>query len=779
MAAFPHLPVDSSQSAWSANPSSICIASYELLGPSRNGGIGTAYSALASALTEAGHHVTLLHLFGNWCENGTISEWQAYYRNRGIEFCSLPAPAHPLNGPQSVGISFDAYQWLKARDFNIIHFPELLGHGYYSVLAKHQGLAFGDTVICVGVHSPISWIREVSRELPLTVDEPEIDFMERESVALADVVVSPSRYLLGWMQANGWRLPLTTYVQQYVLSPDLWAVWRDRTETSVPQRVTGLTFFGRLEERKGLALFCDALDLLTGMNAPRFTVSFLGKSARVAGRDAIGYIEERAKHWPFAWQIISDRDHQGALAFLHQGGRLAVIPSLVDNLPNAVLECLSTQIPFLASRAGGIPEAVAVEDVERVTFAVDPLVLADRLHQALHEGVALARPAIDPRENRRKWVAWHNRPQPQARYETQVIENSAREPLVSVCLTQPPRPELLRESLVALRAQSWRNLEIIVAAIGGGSDSETELECVDTAAGKRGLHLISRRTGHCKDVRDAATVYAKGEYLLFMDDHAVAKPEQISTLVKVAERSGADVLTSFLDLYTGKGSPDDGIRLGCRPFLGAATISGIFHNYYGQGSIFIRKDALLRIGGFAADDWRPCDDWEFLAKVALSGLRLEVVPKALAWYRVDDIAKLDAMNGNGNGDETRRLRPYLQIIPAPFRDLLKMSLTLTRHGDHATSTVSNGHHIALLSEGELLRLVRERLAIGGNHRIASFLKDWTDYNIARVNMPKRRLERVPSVVRELFKGNYHRFAHGFGSAYRDLRRAPRLPSQNQ
>ena len=86
------------------------------------------------------------------------------------------------------------------------------------------------------------------------------------------------------------------------------------------------TFFGRLEERKGLALFCDALDLLVGMDAPRFTVSFLGKSAMVAGRDAIGYIEERAGHWPFAWQIISDRTQQGALAFLRQGGRLAVIP---------------------------------------------------------------------------------------------------------------------------------------------------------------------------------------------------------------------------------------------------------------------------------------------------------------------------------------------------------------------------------------------------------------------------------------------------------------------
>ena len=52
----------------------------------------------------------------------------------------------------------------------------------------------------------------------------------------------------------------------------------------------------------------------------------------------------------------------------------------------------------------------------------------------------------------------------------------AAEPLVSVCLTQPGSPELLRQSLAALQAQSWHNLEIIVAVPGGDSDSETDLE---------------------------------------------------------------------------------------------------------------------------------------------------------------------------------------------------------------------------------------------------------------------------------------------------------------
>jgi glycosyltransferase involved in cell wall biosynthesis len=779
MAVFPHLPVSGAPYALPLNPSRVCIASYELLGPSRNGGIGTGYSALADALAEAGHQVTLLYLFGNWCENGTIPEWQVYYRGRGIQFCPLPPSVQSVQGPQSIGISFDAYQWLRVRDFDVIHFPELLGHAYYSVLAKHQGLAFSNTVLCVGAHSPISWIREINRELPLTIDEPEIDFMERESVALADVVVSPSQYLLGWMRTSGWRLPRATYVQQYVLSPELWTAWKDRPETGLPQRVTGLTFFGRLEERKGLALFCDALDLLVGMDAPRFTVSFLGKSAMVAGRDAIGYIEERAGHWPFAWQIISDRTQQGALAFLRQGGRLAVIPSLVDNLPNAVLECVCAGVPFVASRSGGIPEAIAAEDVNRVTFAVDPLALAERLQAALREGVALAAPNVDPEENRRQWVAWHNRSDTEANSEVSALEVHAEQPLVSVCLTQPTRPELLRQSLAALQAQSWRNLEIVVTIPSGGSDWDTELERTDPAAGKKGLRMITQRSGGSKDVRDSAAAHARGHFLLFMDSHTIAKPEQVSILVEVAERSGADVLTSFLDLYAGNGRADEGISLGSRLFLGAAVISGVFHNYYGQGAIFIRKEAFFQVGGFATDDWKPCEDWEFLAKAVLSGLRLEVVPRALARYRVDDTADLNGAGNNGNGSEIRRLRPYLQAMPPAFRDLLKLSLILSQQTDRASTAVSDGHHAALLSESELLRIVRERLTLGGNRRIASLLKEWTDYNAVRVNLPERCLERFPHIARELFKGNYHRFAHGFGSALRDLRRSARRSAPSQ
>ena len=41
------------------------------------------------------------------------------------------------------------------------------------------------------------------------------------------------------------------------------------------------------------------------------------------------------------------------------GNRLAIMPSIVENRPNTVVECAAHGIPFLASNVGAIPEIVS------------------------------------------------------------------------------------------------------------------------------------------------------------------------------------------------------------------------------------------------------------------------------------------------------------------------------------------------------------------------------------------------------------------------------------
>ena len=112
--------------------------------------------------------------------------------------------------------------------------------------------------------------------------------MERQCVALADVVLSPSQYMLRWMQSRGWTLPAVCYVQQNIPLPELKTSGRVTIRGEGEQRASELVFFGKLEERKGIGLFCDALDLRAGRNLRGFSVTFLerARGSRGATRSA-------------------------------------------------------------------------------------------------------------------------------------------------------------------------------------------------------------------------------------------------------------------------------------------------------------------------------------------------------------------------------------------------------------------------------------------------------------------------------------------------------------
>jgi len=405
---FPFLP--EVESIASDRPRRVCIATWEIEGPSRNAGIGSAYSSLAAALKRAGHEVTILFLLGCHPTDGNIIDWIDFYQNeKGLRLIPLPMAHHPrIHAAWASSVSYHTYLWLKEHqhDFDIVHFPECQGLAFYSLLAKRQGLAFAATTFVVSAHGPTLWVKEGSQDYLRNLGELEIDFMERTSVSSADVVVSPSQYLLGWMQANDWELPDQTYVAPYVLPP---GVKSDSGASFGKTEIREIVFFGRLEIRKGLKLFCDALDELCAGSEPRqFEVTFLGKETQIYGRSSIGYISDRSKRWTFPWRIASNKYQQAALEYLRGAGRLAVVSSLSDNFPNTVLECVGAGIPLLASNVGGIPEIIDPSDRERVCFEPRPHILADRLRDALDGGAAPARPAALFADTEQRWTRWHS-----------------------------------------------------------------------------------------------------------------------------------------------------------------------------------------------------------------------------------------------------------------------------------------------------------------------------------------------------------------------------------
>jgi len=141
----------------------ICIATEDIVGPVRNGGIGTTYSALAALLADLGHEVTILYLKGHEVENETIEHWADYYAVKKIRFVPVPNYArldrYPVGGDRWAHASYNMFRYLADHPADVVHVAEWRAAGYFSLLAKRQGLAFRDTLFIVKTSSPWLWNR--------------------------------------------------------------------------------------------------------------------------------------------------------------------------------------------------------------------------------------------------------------------------------------------------------------------------------------------------------------------------------------------------------------------------------------------------------------------------------------------------------------------------------------------------------------------------------------------------------------------------------------------
>jgi hypothetical protein len=234
----------------------------------------TAIDSERGCMPRRAHHPT----------HTSFTYWHEYYAAQRIELLPLPRfDRYIRNGGYHATVSHHAMEWLAAREFDVVHFADWQGHGYSTILAKHnKQTAFANTTVVLMTHGPLRWARESNEQArrtpPLSCEafEPcfgmsppahatqapfdsvhvtrvlavraghvtpsvqnsllsdahgcvpqvvesaedlEVDRMEQQSIMHAQVLVSPSAYLLSWIISKGWALPSHSqvYVQPYIM----------------------------------------------------------------------------------------------------------------------------------------------------------------------------------------------------------------------------------------------------------------------------------------------------------------------------------------------------------------------------------------------------------------------------------------------------------------------------------------------------------------------------------------------------------------------------------
>jgi glycosyltransferase involved in cell wall biosynthesis len=268
-----------------------------------------------------------------------------------------------LSGVSYANRSQAAYLWLAEQNFDVIHFPEWSGLGYSTIRAKIDGKFAANTSVIVQLHSPSRWHSENNGESWSSTQEE----MERFCAENADLVISPSQYMLNWCRNAGWNIAESALVipNLYSISPKnrcgVGSAIKYFTKFFMNVRTTHLdeiVFFGRLEIRKGINIFCAAVSQLPEALEGKVSITFLGKNSIInaenSGESSIDYINRKLGN--ISVKIITDYNREQALKYLKKPTRLAVIASVVENSPYVVVECALEGVNFIGTNSGGTAE---------------------------------------------------------------------------------------------------------------------------------------------------------------------------------------------------------------------------------------------------------------------------------------------------------------------------------------------------------------------------------------------------------------------------------------
>lgn len=380
----------------------VCVVTSEFIGPIKNGGIGTATTALIRQLTLDGHKVTLLYTM---VENGqpwTVDKsWLHWVKTLADEGVTLEYILH--DGAHSAWLqkSWIVKEFVGSGDFDLVYFNEHHGSGYFALLAKRAGFSpFAQQVHCAITHGGMEWVFDINDHYMRGRHDIEWMGLERRSVELADVVVGPSQYLLAKYRDYGWKLPHRTYHQPLPLFGNV------REDARGNVKIDEVVFFGRLEIRKGLWLFSETLDRVV-LSHPELKITFLGRINEASGLSSGLQAISRTHKWPGRVKFLLDYDQAEALDYLRQPGRLAVMPSIADNSPCVVYECMDAGIPFVITSGSGAEELVHPTCWPDILVRPTVADLAEKLEHILAHGAQLGRPRFDPADNLAKWSAWH------------------------------------------------------------------------------------------------------------------------------------------------------------------------------------------------------------------------------------------------------------------------------------------------------------------------------------------------------------------------------------
>ncbi|MEM9662211.1 MAG: glycosyltransferase [Planctomycetota bacterium] len=616
----------------------ICLISREFA-PFFGAGIGTYASSWARALVSAGHEVHVV----SRDHPGLRERGPAMFP--GVTF-HVVDPAH---GPprldhnyayarHSLAVLETVRRLHERRPFDVIEYPEYWAEGHAVGRAARSLDVFSDAVTVCRLHMSSTLCRDLDGDKTYPHYAAYLDIMEHESIADADLVLTPSAGLLSLTADRMKRERLggvhRSALLRYAFDGSSIDELGDRSATEEPGTILCV---GRLETRKGQDLLVEAMALLRDRGADARLV-FAGADTGTGpfGRSMRKHLSSLIARHGLADRVsFAGPKPRSELGVLIATASVCVFPSRWDNFPNALLEAMACGKAVVATDSGGPGEIVEHESSGLLCDAESPMALADAMERLIGDAPFRTRLAASARDR----VLSLCEPGPIVEEFERLVEHArdarrallaiTREdaPLVSVVVPHYNLLEFLPETLASVRAQTYANIEVIVVDDGSTDpDVPAALDAIEAD----GVRVVRQANAGLSAARNAGFAAAKGEFVLPIDADDIVSPTFIEKAVRALL---AEPEAAYATALVGYFREEPRRHFGGWVPLGLHRDLLHIHNCGGCCMAVFRAKAVLDAGGYTTD-LTSYEDWDLYCSLAEQNWRGVILPEFLLHYRI-------------------------------------------------------------------------------------------------------------------------------------------------
>lgn len=199
---------------------------------------------------------------------------------------------------------------------------------------------------------------------------------------------------------------------------------------------------------------------------------------------------------------------------------------------------------------------------------------------------------------------------------------------VSVVISSHNRGDKLKRAIDSVLKQSFKDYEIIV--VDDASDDTHTRDVIDTFENHEKIILmrLGKNFGSDTKPKNVGIKATRGQYVAFLDDDNVYRPDHLQVLVNELDKS-PEITMVYGDrwLIDEAGAIPSQIGKYAEYEIGHL----IMENYIDTSDVLVRREALLDVGGFD-EAQKKYIDWNLWVRLEKAGYRFKRVPIIITDY---------------------------------------------------------------------------------------------------------------------------------------------------